>query len=295
MILETSSAIYEVADRVATITMNRPDRLNAFTPAMMREMLDAFDAADRDDEVRALIITGSGRAFCAGADLSGGSDAFDYGDGGCGDGTEPALVEHGVHRDTGGLITLRLFQMNKPVIAAINGAAAGFGATFPLACDMRLASSSARFFYPFVRRGIVPESCSSWFLPRIVGLPTALDWSLSGRAISADEAFSSGLVRSLHAPETLLAEARAIAMEIATNTAAQAVALTRQMIWRMMGASHPMEAHRVDSRGVEALGKASDTYEGVAAFLEKRRPRFSATTTHAMPDIFPDWEEPSFR
>jgi enoyl-CoA hydratase/carnithine racemase len=291
MPLKLDTTLYEVEDRVATITINRPDELNAFTVPAMREMLAAFDEADRDDEVRAVIVTGAGKAFCAGADISRGPHAFHYASY---TSVRDELVEHGIYRDSGGYMTLRLYQMNKPVIAAINGAAAGVGATMPLACDIRLASTKAKFLFPFVRRGIVPESCSSWFLPRIVGLPTALEWTLTGRLIGAEEALSRDLVRSVHEPDALLPAARAIAKEIADNTAPQAVALTRQMIWRMLGAKHPMEAHRADSRGVDSLGKTPDVYEGVASFLEKRDAVFKGSLRD-LPDIFPDWEEPEFR
>jgi len=291
MALKLETTLYEVEDRVATITMNRAEQLNAFSVPAMREMLAAFDEADKDDNVRAVIVTGAGKAFCAGADISRGPHAFDYASY---TSVRDELVEKGIYRDSGGYMTLRLFQMNKPVIAAINGPAAGVGATFPLACDFRLASTKARFLYPFVQRGIVPESCSSWFLPRIVGLPMALEWTLTGRFVRAEEALAHGLVRSIHEPEALLPAAREIAREIVENTAPQAVALTRQMMWRMQGAKHPMEAHRADSRGVEQLGKTPDVYEGVASFLEKRKAIYKGSVAQGLPDIFPDWEEPEF-
>jgi enoyl-CoA hydratase/carnithine racemase len=264
---------------VLEVTLDRP-KANAIDLATSRVMGETFRAFRDDESLRVAIVTAAGeKFFCPGWDLkaAAGGDAVDgdYGVGGFG-----GLQE--------------LPQMNKPVIAAINGAAAGVGATMPLACDIRLASTKAKFLFPFVRRGIVPESCSSWFLPRIVGLPTALEWTLTGRLIGAEEALSRDLVRSVHEPDALLPAARAIAKEIADNTAPQAVALTRQMIWRMLGAKHPMEAHRADSRGVDSLGKTPDVYEGVASFLEKRDAVFKGSLRD-LPDIFPDWEEPEFR
>lgn len=278
---------YEVADRVATITLNRPEKLNAFTGKMMRELHQAFDLADADDEVRAVIMTGAGRAFCAGADLSAGANTFN-------DGEMSSDSGASVRRDGGGTVTLRIFSCNKPVIAAINGPAVGVGATMILPMDIRLASTSARFGFVFTRRGIVPEACSSWFLPRVVGISRAQEWVLSGRVFDAEEALEHGLVRSLHAPEQLMTAAHEIANEIADNTAPVAVALARQMMWRMLGASHPMEAHRVDSRGIQIRGRSKDVAEGVVSFLEKRPAEFVETVSRDLPDIFPDWEDPEF-
>jgi enoyl-CoA hydratase/carnithine racemase len=286
------TTLYEVADRIATITLNRPEQLNAFSVPAMREFIAALDAADSDDDVRVIIITGAGKAFCAGADISRGPNSFDYASY---NSPRDELKVDGTYRDSGGFMTLRLYRSNKPVIAAINGAAAGVGATMPLAADIRLAADDARFVFPFVRRGIVPESCSSWFLPRIVGISKALKWCLSGSVISSSEALASGLVEALYPRNELLPAARAIASEIAKNTAPVAVALTRQMMWRMLGASHPMEAHRVDSRAVQHCGSAPDTYEGVGAFLEKRQPEFGDTLAGGLPDVFQDWVEPEFR
>lgn len=278
---------YDVADRIATITLNRPDKLNAFTDTMMLEMRQAFDLVDADDEVRAVIVTGAGRAFCAGADLSAGADTFNYGEADTDSGAN-------VRRDGGGTVTLRVFSCNKPVIAAINGPAVGVGATMILPMDIRLASTTARFGFVFTRRGVVPEACSSWFLPRVVGISRAQEWVLTGRVFDAAEALQYGLVRSVHEPDQLLAAAREIAREIADNTAPVSVALARQMMWRMLGASHPMEAHRIDSRGIQIRGRSKDVAEGVMSFLEKRPPRFVETVSRDLPDIFPDWEEPEF-
>ena len=284
--------LYSVDDGIATVTLNRPDRMNAFTPRMRDELIAAFDETDADDAVRAVIVTGAGRAFCAGADLSGGGATFDYASRG-----ESAREEHRVgevYRDGGGLATLRIFRSLKPVIGAINGAAVGIGVTMQLPMDIRLASTAARFGFVFARRGIVPEAASSWFLSRAVGLQTALEWCLTGRVFDAQEAKERGLVRSLHAPEDLLAAARALAREIADNAAPVSVALTRQMLWRMAGADHPMQAHRIDSRAVQARGRSADAKEGVSAFLEKRPAAFPDRVSTDMPEFFPWWTEPPF-
>ncbi|MGE5597130.1 MAG: crotonase/enoyl-CoA hydratase family protein [Hyphomicrobiales bacterium] len=278
---------YDVADRVLTITLNRPEKLNAFTQQMMREMIDAFDRADADDNIRAIIVTGQGRGFCAGADLSAGPGTFDNRERG-------GSLKPTEHRDGGGLLTLRIFDCKKPVIAAINGPAVGVGVTMTLAMDIRLASTAARFGFVFARRGLVPEACSTWFLPKAVGISRALEWVYSGRVFPAQEALDGGLVRSLHEPEELLPAANALAREIADNTSAVSVALSRQMLWRLLGADHPMEAHKLDSRGILALGQGADAHEGVASFLEKRPPQFSMKVTQDMPDFFPWWKEPVF-
>lgn len=285
--VEFTEIQYEVADHVATITLSRPDKMNAFTNTMMREVIAAFDAVDADDEVRAVIVTGAGRAFCAGADLSMGGKTFAAGG-------SDVQTRVGVPRDGGGLVTLRIFDCTKPVIGAINGAAVGVGATMTLPMDIRLASDSARFGFVFARRGIVPEACSSWFLPRIVGISRAAEWCYTGRLLAADEVLAGGLVRSLHPIDELLPAARAIASEIAESAAPVSVALTRRMLWRMMGASHPMEAHRVDSRGIAARGRSADSVEGVTSFLEKRPARFPDRVSDGLPDIFPDWADPEF-
>lgn len=251
----------ELVDRVLTVTLDRPAKLNAYTPQMGAELLSLFDRVDADDDVRAVIITGAGSAFCAGAELDDGADRFRYDD------DRP-------HEDPGGRLTLRMQRLLKPVIVAFNGPAVGIGATMPLAADIRIASSDATFAFPFVRIGIVPEAASSWFLPAIVGIPQTLDWMLTGRRILADEAHAKGLVQSVHAPDELLDAAVALAQEIVTNTSAVSVALTRQMVWRLAGLPQPDQAHVVSSAGMKARGASADAQEGIRAFLEKRRAVF---------------------
>jgi enoyl-CoA hydratase/carnithine racemase len=286
--MDYSQITYDVADSVATITLNRPERMNAFTDVMMREVIDAFDRVDADDDVRAVIVTGSGdRAFCAGADLGGGGDTFAKGG-------SDIQTSVGVPRDGGGMVSLRIFDCKKPVIGAINGAAVGVGVTMTLPMDIRLASDTARFGFVFARRGIVPEACSSWFLPRLVGISAAAEWCYTGRVFGADEALERGLVRSVHPPADLLRVANEIAREIADNTAPVSVALTRQMLWRMLGADHPMEAHRVDSRGIQSRGASADAREGVESFLEKRAPVYPVKVSDGLPDLFVDYVEPEF-
>jgi enoyl-CoA hydratase/carnithine racemase len=288
---------YEVEDGILTITLNRPDKLNAFTGQMMLDMIDAFDRSDADDNVRAVIVTGEGRAFCAGADLSAGAKTFDYAarqDRPDKSGTaEKANGEidwsHESVRDGGGRLTLRIYDSLKPVIAAVNGPAVGIGVTMQLAMDIRLASETAKFGFVFARRGIVPEACSSWFLPRVVGISQALEWTYSGRVFGADEALKGGLVKQVYKPEELLPAARALAREIADNTAQVSVALTRQMIWRMAGADHPMEAHKIDSRAIYARGRTQDAKEGVVSFLEKRPAKYPDRVSKDMPSFFPWW------
>jgi enoyl-CoA hydratase/carnithine racemase len=286
--MEYSQIIYDVADSVATITLNRPERMNAFTDVMMRELIDAFDQVDADDDVRAVIVTGSGdRAFCAGADLGGGGETFAKGG-------SDIQTSVGVPRDGGGMVSLRIFDCKKPVIGAINGAAVGVGVTMTLPMDVRLASDNARFGFVFARRGIVPEACSSWFLPRLVGISTAAEWCYTGRVFPATEALERGLVRSVHPAGDLLPAAYELAREIADNTAPVSVALTRQMLWRMLGADHPMEAHRVDSRGIQSRGASADAREGVESFLEKRAPVYPVKVSDGLPDLFVDYVEPEF-
>jgi enoyl-CoA hydratase/carnithine racemase len=287
-----------VDDGLFTLTLNRPDRMNAFTPLMMREMCAAFDAADADDAVRAVIVTGAGRAFCAGADLGSGAATFDYAARGGKDGAGSPIREdgsvdwdHDGVRDNGGRLTLRIFACKKPVIGAINGAAVGIGATMQLPMDFRLASDTARFGFVFARRGIVPEAASSWFLPRLVGIGQALDWCYSGRVFDAVEALKGGLVRSLHAPDELLLAARALAKELTAESAPVSIALTRQMMWRMMGAASPMDAHRLDSRLVWARGGMADAKEGVTSFLEKRAAVYADTVSGDLPHFSPWMDE----
>ena len=289
---EFETILYSVEDGIATITLNRPDKLNAFTGRMMGELIAAFDATDADDAVKAVIVTGAGRAFCAGADLSRGGSTFDR------DATpDPerlAVRVNGVDRDGGGRVTLRIFDSLKPVIAAVNGPAVGIGVTMQLAMDMRLASTTARFGFVFAKRGITPEAGSSWFLPRLVGIQTALEWCYTGRVFPAQEALDKGLVRSLHEPDDLLPAARALAREIIDNTAPVSVALTRQMIWRMAGADHPMMAHQADSRAIQARGASPDAREGVASFLEKRPANYPNLVSRDVPDIWPHWPSREF-
>lgn len=280
--------LYDVADGIATITLNRPDKMNAFTNVMCREMVRAFDLTDANDDVKVVIVTGAGRAFCAGADLSGGGDTFAKGG-------SDVKDNRGVVRDGGGLVSLRIFNSKKPVIGVINGAAVGVGVTMTLPMDIRLASDSAKFGFVFARRGIVPEAASSWFLPRLVGISQAAEWCYTGRLVPAAEAKDARLVRSVHAPDELMDAARAIAREIADNTAPVSVAMTRQMLWRMAGADHPMMAHRVDSRAIQLRGQSADAREGVGSFLDKRKAVYPDKVSSGMPDFHPWWAEPEFK
>jgi enoyl-CoA hydratase/carnithine racemase len=273
---------YAVDDGIATLTLHRPERLNAVNTAMLGELVAALDAADADDAVRVVIVTGAGRAFCAGADLSAGARTFDA----VGGGRAPSPEEH---EDGGGVVTLRLFDMSKPVLAAINGPAVGFGVTFTLPMDVRLASTEARIGFVFARRGVVPEACSAWFLPRLVGMARAAEWIYTGRVFGAEEARAGGLVSQVVAPAELLPAARALALEIAQNTSAISVALARHMLWKLLGADHPMQAHRLDSRAMAWTGRSADAHEGITAFLEKRPARFSLRPSTDMPPFFPWW------
>lgn len=285
----------EIEHNVAVLTLNRPDKMNAFTGKMMYELIEAFDLTDANDDVRAVIVTGAGdRAFCAGADLSQGAKTFDY----------EKLAETGeagrtekidMQRDGGGRVTLRIFDSLKPVIGAINGAAVGIGVTMQLPMDIRIASDNARFGFVFNRRGINPEAASSWFLPRLVGISQALEWCYSGRVFPAEEALRGGLIRSIHTQAALMEVAHEIAREIAENTAAVSTTLTRQMMWRMLGASHPMEAHIVDSAAIYTRGQTPDAKEGVMSFLEKRKPTYPVKVSDGMPDFFPWWDDPEFK
>ena len=277
--------IYDKNGPVLTVTLNRPDKLNAYTGQMQAEIISALDAADADDEIRAIIFTGAGRGFCAGADLSGGGNTFN---------NDAHGREGGLRRDGGGVLTLRIFESLKPIISACNGPAVGVGATLQCATDVRLASEEARYGFVFSKRAVVPEACSSWFLPRIVGIQQALEWTFSGRVFGAEEAKAGGLVRSVHKPADLMPAAIDLAHEFAESTSPVSVALIRQMMWRMLGADHPMEAHKVDSRGIYYRGKSADAIEGVESFLEKRAPVFPGKVSSDMPEYFPWWTERTF-
>ena len=274
----------ELEDGILTVTLNRPERLNAFSPTMGDDLLRLLDEVDANDEIRVVLLTGAGRGFCAGADLAEGGGAFDHSE-------DSAAAEH---RDGGGLCTLRIYECTKPVIAAINGPAVGFGVTLTLPMDVRIASEEARFGFVFSRRGIVPEACSSWFLPRVVGISRAMEWVATGRIFGAREAYEGGLVSKLVPADELLPTAKALAAEIAQNTSAVSVALARQLMWRMLGADHPMEAHKLDSKGIYAMGRSPDAYEGVQSFLEKRPPKFTMKVSSDMPGFFPWWKQRRF-
>ncbi|GAB1264899.1 crotonase/enoyl-CoA hydratase family protein [Aurantivibrio infirmus] len=280
-----NTILYSVSENILTITLNRPDRLNAWNLEMYRELYDAFDKSDADDEVRAVIITGAGRGFCAGADLSRGADTFE------GHAANIAKEKRG---DEGGELSRRIYRSLKPVIVAFNGPAVGVGATFPLAADIRMAAKGIKMGYVFAGRGIVPEACSSWFLPRIVGISKALEWCYTGRVFKSEEALEAGLVRSLHEPEELIPAARALAKEIAENSSPISCTVLRQMLWQMLGASHPIEAHRLDTKGIDILGVSADAKEGITAFVEKRKPNFPGKVSKDLPEYFPWWEEPEF-
>ena len=279
--------LYEVEDRVLTVTLNRPERLNAYTTQMGDELIDAFERANNDDQIRVIIVTGAGRAFCAGADLEKGGETFDYRARGLGESLKDK-------RDRGGLITLKIYESRKPVIAALNGPAVGIGITMTLPMDIRLASQTARIGFVFAQRGITPEACSTWFLPRLVGISRAAEWVLSGRVFPPEEALKHGLVSRVVPPEALTGEARALAQEIAKNTSAVSVALARQMLWKMLGASHPMEAHRIESKAIVFMGASADAQEGVKSFLEKRPANFQMSPSCDLPDFFPWWKDPQF-
>ncbi|XOV87885.1 MAG: crotonase/enoyl-CoA hydratase family protein [Pseudomonadota bacterium] len=281
--MDYEQILYDIEDHILTITLNRPEKLNAFTGQMLTEIVDALDRADADDNVKAIIFTGAGRGFCAGADLSSGQGTFDQGE-----------REDSIRPDGGGVLTLRLFECLKPVIAACNGPAVGVGATMQCAMDIRLASESARYGFVFAKRGIVPEACSSWFLPRIVGINQALEWCYSGRVFDAAEALDRRFVRSVHAGDDLMPAARALAAEFAAQTSAVSIAMIRQMMWKMLTADHPIEAHKIDTRGVYFTGKSADAREGVQSFLEKRPPSFPDRVSENMPPFFPWWEPRKF-
>lgn len=282
---------YQIEGRVLTITLNRPERMNAFTGRMCDELIAAFDRADADDVVKAVVVTGAGRAFCAGADLERGGETW-------GKHTEYLAAQAAEERyigDGGGRLTRRIYDFNKPVIAAINGPAVGVGLTMTLAMDMRLCVPNAKLGFVFAGRGILPEACSAWFLPRLVGVSQALEWCYSARVFRSEEALTAGLIRSLHAPEQLLPSAYALATEFVDNASAVSIAMIRHMMWRMLGAPHPIDAHEIDTAGIAALGKSNDAREGISAFLEKRTPNFSDRVSQNMPSFFPWWQDRAFR
>ena len=273
----------EVTEGIMTITLNRPERLNAFNDLMGEELLRAFDQADENDEVRAIIITGEGRAYCAGADLEKGGDTFQR---------DASPAEH---RDEGGILALRIFELKKPIIAAINGPAVGVGITMTLPMDIRIASTNAKMGFVFTRRGIVPEACSGWFLPRIVGISQAAEWVFTGRIFPVEEAHASRLVSRVVEPADLMPTARQLAKEIAENTSATSVALSRQLLWRMLGADHPIESHKVESKMIQWSGQQPDAHEGVQSFLEKRKANFTMKVSTDMPEFYPWWTERPFK
>lgn len=289
--MEFETLKYELSENILTITLNRPDRMNAFTKKMSQEIVQAFADANEDDEVKAIVVTGEGKAFCAGADLGGGEKTFNMGGG-----SKAKNLEDDIDRirDTGGLCTLAIFESKKPVIGAINGAAVGIGATMTLAMDIRLASEKAKYGFVFARRGITPEAASAWFLPRIVGISQALEWCMRGDVFGAEEAKEGGLVKDVYPADQLLDEAYKLARVIVDNCAPVSIALTRQMMWRMLGADHPMEAHKIDSRAIYYRGKQSDAKEGVMSFLEKRPAEFKDKPSSDMPEFYPWWDEKTF-
>jgi enoyl-CoA hydratase/carnithine racemase len=278
---------YEVSEAVATVTLDRPEARNTVTYRMIEDLLDVFDTVDADDDVRAVVVTGNGRFFSAGTDISGDAEGFAPGS----PDFEPL---RGTGRDIGGELSIRIFDCTKPVIAAINGTAVGIGVTMTLPMDVRIAADDARFGVPFVRRGIVPESCATWFLPRVVGVARAIDWAVTGRIFPAEEALAAGLVRELVPAAEVLGRAQEVAIEIATQTAPISVALTRQLMWKLLGAAHPMEANRLESLALAAVQRGPDTAEGIASFLEKRAPHFTQRPSQDLPAFYPWWEQPSF-
>ncbi|NKZ03875.1 crotonase/enoyl-CoA hydratase family protein [Actinomadura latina] len=280
---------YEVRDGIATVTLNRPQKMNAYTFTMRNEMLDVFDRIDADDDVRVVVVTGAGRAFCAGADLSGGGDTFDKERSKDMFAGEDDVLEDGTPRDGGGTVALRIARCLKPVIGAFNGAAVGVGVTMTLPMDVRLASEKARFGFVFARRGIVTEAASSWFLPRLVGIAQAMEWAATGRVFDAREALAGGLVSRVHAPDELLPAAYALAREIADNTSAVSVAAIRRLMWSGLSAPSPWDAHAADSRLMAALGGGADAIEGVTSFLEKREAAFPMRVSKDLPPEVPDW------
>jgi enoyl-CoA hydratase/carnithine racemase len=289
--------LLDVEDGIATVTLNRPAALNAFTDAMEAGLLDVLDRCDRDDDVRVVVLTGAGGAFCAGMDLSDSGATFEMwrSSPDAPPGTQFDAGENlPVRRDGGGRVVLRLFDPNKPVIAALNGHAVGVGITMALAADLRILADDARIGFVFTRRGLVPESCSSWFLPRVVPMQTALEWMLTGRLITAAEALEHGLARSLHPADQVLEVARGLAREIALNTAPVSVAVARRMMWQMLGTPHPMRAHELETLALNARGLSGDADEGIRAFLDKRRPEFPDTVSHDLPEVLRSLPSPEY-
>ncbi len=286
--MEFETLRYRVDDGILTLSLNRPDRLNAFTDTMARELVEAMDHAEQDDSIRVILLTGEGRAFCAGADLEKGADTFNQPDGG----QEP---DWNALRDTGGKVTLRFYNSRKPLIGVINGPAVGVGATMMLPMDIRIAAEDAKIGFVFCRRGIVTDGAASWLLPKVVGLPQSLEWVLSGRVFPAREGLEAGLIRSLHPAGELMDEARKLAREIADNTSAVSVAICRQMLWHMSGETHPMAAHEAETRALYWTGRSEDAKEGVMSFVEKRPARFTLSPATDLPPGYPWWEEPEFR
>ena len=276
-----------IKSKVLTVVFNRPEKMNTFSGQMLKDILELLDEAEKDDEIRAVIFTGSGKAYCAGADLSSGEDTFDM--------SEKGKSKAEVKRDTGGILTLRLFDFKKPLIAAINGAAVGVGVTMTLPMDVRICSEKAKFGFVFAKRGIVPEACSSLFLPKIVGISNALQWCLSGKIFMPQEALDKGLVTEVTPEDKLLERAEEIAADFVEATSSLSVTLIRQMLWKMLGADHPMEAHKIDSRGVYSLGKTGEASEGVMSFLEKREPNFPGKVSKDLPEFYPWWDDKEFK
>ena len=260
------------------ISLNRPEKLNAFTKTMQDELIKAFDYTDQNDDIKSVVISGEGRAYCAGADLVEGPNTFNYAE-------EGNKLSNNDNRDGGGLVALRIFKSKKPVIGAINGDAVGVGATMTLPMDIRIASESARFGFVFSRRGAVPEACSSWFLPRIVGISKALDWCYTGKVFGAEEAFQNRLVSKVISESKLLGRALEIGSSYSEKTSAISVSLSRQMMWNMLAATHPEEAHILDSMAMEKMGKSPDIKEGIASFLDKRAPNFQMKVSKDLPDL----------
>jgi len=287
--MDFTQITYEVDGPAAVVTLNRPEQLNAFTGTMLTELLAAFDRAEADDAVRAIIMTGAGRAYCAGADLSSGGDTFDHEAHGVG-----ADATGRAPRDGGGILVLRIFQCTKPVIGAINGSAVGVGISMTLPMDIRLLADNAKVGFVFAGRGIAPDGAASWFLPRVVGINQALEWVLTARVFKAEEALAGGLVRSIHPADQVLSTAKALAAEIATNAAPVSASVSRGLLWRMLGEAHPVAAHRADSEAIYDLGRKPDAREGVMAFLDKRAPAWTLSPTKDLPPTYPWWDDPTY-